>query len=114
MPHTKQRLKPDFKKLNKKRLFGCSIFPSLGGGGANGGSYLQLTDRSAALWEDSPNEFVEEEEGEEEDGRGVTAGGTRSAGLSLIRDLCNTFPEKVLLVSFFYLLGVLVALERVY
>lgn len=67
------------------------------GGGV---SYLQLTDRSAALWEDSPNEFVEEENEEEDDGRGITAGGARSAGLSLIRDLCDAFPEKVLLVFF--------------
>ena len=59
------------------------------------GRYLQLTEQSATLWEEAPNEFLEQDEGEEEEGKGVTAGGARSAGLSLIRELCDAFPEKV-------------------
>lgn len=73
-----------------------------------GARYLQLPDEGCSLWQDSPNEFViaDLEEGEAEDGAGAAAAGglgggrpslatARSAGLTLIRDLCEAFPEKV-------------------
>lgn len=56
------------------------------------------------FWEDSPTEFITQEEEDSQDNSagssspssGRSSRGIRAAGLALIRDLCNAFPEKVL------------------
>ena len=80
-------------------------FDDDGGGGCPFARYLQLSERNVSLWKRSPNEFIVEEELEEEGweaeegvGGGVSSesvSAARSAGLSLIRSLCEAFPKKV-------------------
>lgn len=55
---------------------------------------MQLAARSETLWRENPNEFVVEEDDE-----GCPLG-ARSAGVALIRDMCDAFPGKVSLERF--------------
>lgn len=52
--------------------------------------YLQLPARDIKAMEDDPTEFVAED-----DDDCPPPSTARSAGLALIRDLCQAFPEKV-------------------
>lgn len=50
---------------------------------------MQLAAVHEAMWQESANEFIAEEDHE-----GYPMG-ARSAGIALVRELCNSFPEKV-------------------